>query len=167
MRAFALIFVLFSSLSATAQQIKQGQVIDFDTNLPIAFAKVSYNGVNLETNWEGKFTTTEQSNNLPITVVYKGYYNKTYYLPKKVEYFIIKMVIDRSQEKEEIYSDFLVNDYVKRIAENKPTNQPEQVLNSFEYKNYEYLLVSADADSISNKIDTIVEKELLKKTAFY
>ncbi|MFT6749315.1 MAG: hypothetical protein ACJAQ1_001254, partial [Flavobacterium sp.] len=128
MRIFSLIFLFCSFLSATAQQIKQGQVLDFDTTVPIAFAKVSYNGVNFETNWEGKFTIKEQKNNLPITVVYKGYYNKTYYLPKKAEYFIIKMVVDRSQEKEEIYSDFLVNDYVKKIAENKPTNQPEQVL---------------------------------------
>ncbi|MFT7352235.1 MAG: hypothetical protein ACI9XR_002009 [Flavobacterium sp.] len=163
MRIFSLIFLFCSFLSATAQQIKQGQVLDFDTTVPIAFAKVSYNGVNFETNWEGKFTIKEQKNNLPITVVYKGYYNKTYYLPKKAEYFIIKMVVDRSQEKEEIYSDFLVNDYVKKIAENKPTNQPEQVLNSFEYKNYEYLLVSADTDSISSQIDTIIEKRAFKK----
>ena len=34
----------------------QGQVIDYDTTVPIAFAKITYYNKTILSNWEGKFS---------------------------------------------------------------------------------------------------------------
>ncbi len=63
-------------------------------------------------------------------------------------------------KEKEIYSENEVNLIVKKIIDNKYKNQPEKVFKSFEYKNYEHLLVTANPDSISRKIDTTYKKSI-------
>jgi hypothetical protein len=73
---------------------------------------------------------------------------------------MIKMISDQSQKDVEIYSENLVNGLVKTMIEKRNQNDPEKALSSFEYKNYEKVLVSAHPDQISSKIDTIVKKNI-------
>ena len=138
----------------------QGQILDFDTNVPIAFAKITYNNKTIASDWEGKFSITIKDEAKPIVFSYKGYYDKNYYLTLGAKTISIKMVSDNSLEKEEIYSEKLVNEIIKKVVESKPQNQPEKAFKTFEYKNYEHLLVTANTDSISSKIDTIRKKRL-------
>ncbi|MES2747219.1 MAG: DUF5686 family protein [Bacteroidota bacterium] len=138
----------------------QGQIIDFDTTVPIAFAKISYNNKTITSNWEGKFTIQIVSDNKPLVCSYKGYYDKNYYLTEGVKFLLIKMVTNDTLKEQEIYSENQVNLLVKKVIDSKHKNQPEKVLKSFQYKNYEQLLVSANPDSITSKIDTIVKKRL-------
>ena len=140
----------------------QGQILDFDTNVPIAFAKITYNNKTIASDWEGKFSITIKDEAKPIVFSYKGYYDKNYYLTVGAKTISIKMVSDNSLEKEEIYSEKLVNEIIKKVVESKPQNQPEKVFKTFEYKNYEHLLVTANTDSISSKIDTIRKKRLFR-----
>lgn len=137
-----------------------GQVIDFDTTVPIAFANISYNNKTTSSNWEGKFSIEINDDNKPILISYKGYYDKNHYLTVGAKFLIIKLVNNNTMKQKEIYSENQVNLIIKKVIENKKNNQPERALNTFEYKNYEHLLVTANPDSISSKIDTIYKKNL-------
>jgi hypothetical protein len=76
---------------------------------------------------------------------------------------LIKMVSNNTQQNAEIYSDNQTNLIVKKVVENRSKNQPEKVLTTYEYKNYEHLLVTADPDSISSKIDTVIKKRWFRR----
>lgn len=153
------LLILFCNLTFS-QKVMQGQVIDYDTTIPIAFAKITYNNKTTLSNWEGKFSIEVKDDTKPILFSYKGYYDKTYYQTVGAKFLLIKMVSNNTRKEQEIYSENQVNLIIKKVIENKPKNQPEKALNTFEYKNYEHLLVSANPDSISSKIDTIYKKKL-------
>lgn len=138
----------------SAQKTMQGQVIDYDTTIPIAFAMVSYQNQTVYTNWEGRFSLVIDEETKPIQVSYKGYHDKNHYLSIGAPFILIKMVSDLSQKSVEIYTDNETNAILKKVIENRSKNQPEKVLQTYEYKNYESLLVTANPDSISSKIDT-------------
>lgn len=142
----------------------QGQIIDFDTTIPIAFVKITYNNKTIASDWEGKFSLEIQNDKKPIVFSYKGYYDKNYYITEGVSYLLMKMVAEETLKDQEIYSENKVNLLVKKVIENKVKNQPEKALNTFQYKNYEHLLVSANPDSITSKIDTIIKKRLFGGT---
>jgi hypothetical protein len=137
-----------------------GQVLDFDTNVPIAFVKINYNETVFYTNWEGKFTFEYNNDKKPLLLSYKGYTNKSYYLPEKKQFLLLKMVSDNSLKEQEIYSENKVNFIIKKVIEQKKHNQPEKALANFEYKNYEHAIFSANPDSISEKIDTIYKRNI-------
>ena len=163
MRIFwILLLVIFCNFSFS-QRLMQGQILDFDTNVPIAFAKITYNNKTIASDWEGKFSLLVKDDKKPILFSYKGYYDKNYYLTVGARSISVKMTTDNSLKDQEIYSENLVNGIIKKVGENKPQNQPEKAFKTFEYKNYEHLLVTANTDSISSKIDTIVEKRLFGK----
>lgn len=154
---WVLLALSFCSL-VFSQKTMQGQVIDYDTSIPIAFANITYNNKTITSNWEGKFSIEIQENSKPILFTYKGYYDKSYYQTVGVKFFLIKMVSNNSLKEQEIFSENQVNSILKKVIESKPKNQPEKALTTFEYKNYEHLLVSANPDSISKKIDTVIKK---------
>lgn len=52
---------------------------------------------------------------------------------------------------------------IKKAIRNKSTNDPQKILNSFEFRAYNKLIVSADSDSIPGKIDTITKRKFLGK----
>ncbi|MFY7757853.1 MAG: hypothetical protein ACOVP9_05595, partial [Flavobacterium stagni] len=63
-----------------AQKTMQGQVIDYDTTIPIAFAKITYQNKIIYSNWEGKFALEVSDEGKPIFVYYKGYHDKSHYI---------------------------------------------------------------------------------------
>ena len=156
-KIWILFFIVFCNFTFS-QKLMKGQIIDFDTTVPIAFAKISYNNKTITSDWEGKFSIEIKDDNKPILFSYKGYYDKTYYMTVGAPFLLIKMVNNNTLKEKEIYSERIVNEIVKNVIDNKPKNQPEKALQSFEYKNYEHLLVSANPDSVSSKIDTIYKK---------
>lgn len=138
----------------------RGQVIDYDNTIPVAFAKIACGNKISYTDWEGRFAIEIKDEKKPVVFSYKGYYNKTYYLTKDALFLQIKMVTDKANLEAEVFSENQVNLIIKNVIENKPKNSPEKALSSYQYKNYEYTLVSANPDSITNKIDTIVKHRL-------
>lgn len=158
MKKILFFWVWFLVQNNLFSQRYEAQVVDYDSNVPIAFAKVMYNHEEIFTNWEGKFVFFYQNDKKPLLLSYKGYKDKTYYLPKKKQQLLIKMISDNSQIDTEIYSENKVNFIIKNVIENKPKNQPEKALAYFEYKNYERAIFSANPDSISEKIDTIFKR---------
>ena len=156
-----LCFILTNSL--VAQTKIKGQIIDFDNAVPIAFASVTYNKTTITADWEGKFSLEIKDSKLPIKVNYKGYYEKIVYASSTTSQLTIKLITDLNDKKAEVYSEIVVNNIVKKVIENRKNNDPVKALSSFQYKNYEYLQVTANPDSISSKIDTIYKKRFLRK----
>lgn len=156
-----LCFILTNSL--VAQTKIKGQIIDFDNAVPIAFASVTYNKTIITADWEGKFSLEIKDSKLPIKVNYKGYYEKIVYASSTTSQLTIKLITDLNDKKAEVFSEIEVNNIVKKVIENRKNNDPVKVLSSFQYKNYEYLQVTANPDSISSKIDTIYKKRFLRK----
>ncbi|WP_282787355.1 DUF5686 family protein [Flavobacterium croceum] len=163
-KRFLIVFVLFITTLNWSQKKYSGQVLDFDSSVPVAFAKITYNTKTLYTNWEGKFVFEYQNDKKPLLLSYKGYYDKTYYLPEQKQNLLIKMVALENRDHFEIYSENEVNKILKKVIENRDKNQPERAIPYFEYKNYELATISASPDSISSKIDTIYTKNLFGKT---
>ena len=137
MKIFWVLLALSFCSLVFSQKTMQGQVIDYDTSIPIAFANITYNNKAITSNWEGKFSIEIQENSKPILFTYKGYYDKSYYQTVGVNFFLIKMVSNNSLKEQEIFSENQVNSILKKVIESKPKNQPEKALTTFEYKNYE------------------------------
>ena len=163
MKYFWLFLCFFITTSFVAQTKIKGQIIDFDTKVPIAFATITYNNTKFNADWEGKFSVNVKDFKLPIKVNFKGYYEKITYPEPKVVNITIKLVNDLNEKKAEIYTENGVNNIIKKVIENRKSNDPEKGLSSFQYKNYEYLQVTANPDSISSKIDTVYKKRFLRK----
>ena len=163
MKYFWLFLCFIITNSLVAQTKIKGQIIDFDSKVPIAFATITYNNTKFNADWEGKFSVVVKDFKLPIKVNFKGYYEKITYPEPKVVNITIKLVNDLNEKKAEIYTENSVNNIIKKVIENRKSNDPEKGLSSFQYKNYEYLQVTANPDSISSKIDTIYKKRFLRK----
>lgn len=157
-------FVLFHTAISFGQDKIKAQIIDIDSRVPLAYAKVEYLGKTLTTTWEGKFEIAITEHDKPLIIKYKGYQTKNVYISPNQDLVIIKMAIDLNTfEKVEIYTDNKVNKLVKKVIDNKRFNQPEKALESFQYKNYENLLVTANPDSISGKIEPVYKRTLFGK----
>ncbi|MCL9769675.1 DUF5686 and carboxypeptidase regulatory-like domain-containing protein [Flavobacterium sp. HXWNR69] len=163
MKYFWLFLCFFITTSSIAQTKIKGQVIDFDSKVPIAFASVSYDNKKFNADWEGKFTIDVKDIKIPVRVNFKGYYEKTVYPENGIKNITIKLVTDLNEKKAEIHTDTEVNNIIKKVIENRKLNDPEKRLESFQYKNYEYAQVTANPDSISSKIDTIYKKSFFGK----
>ena len=81
----------------------QGQIIDYDTTVPVAFANITYNNKTFSSNWEGKFSIEIQEDSKPIHFTYKGYYDKSSYQTVGVNFLLIKMVSNNSLKEKEIF----------------------------------------------------------------
>lgn len=163
MKQILILVTFFLSNFLVAQTKINGQVVDFDTTIPVAFAKITYESKTFMTDWEGKFSLVVSDFKKPVYVTYKGYYEKSCYPVNNEKLFVVKMITNINIKNNEIYSDQKVNLIVKKVYDNQSKNDPEKVFLNFEYKNYEYLQISANPDSISGKIDTIHKKSIFGK----
>ncbi len=164
MRLFLIAFLF--CVTVTAQKKYQGQVVDFDTSVPIAFAKITHEGAVWTADWEGRFEITITQEKKPVQFSYKGYFINNFYLPEKPGFLYIKLITDNSQHDAEVYSEQKVNDIIKTVIERKKYTNPDKALKSYEYRNYEKVIVSANPEAISSKIDTIVTKTIFGKTLY-
>ena len=163
MKHILLLAAIFISNFLVAQTKINGQVIDFDTTIPVAFAKITYESKTFMTDWEGKFSINVSDFKKPVYVAYKGYYEKSSYPVNNGKLFIVKMIMNINVKNNEVYSDQKVNLIIKKVYEAQSKNDPEKALTNFQYKNYEYLQISANPDSISGKIDTIHKRTIFGK----
>ena len=147
MRYSYLLFLLLLTNFIFGQTKIKGQIIDFDTTIPIAFAKITYDKTTVFADWEGKFSIEITDFKKPIYIRYKGYYEKPAYASNDGNLFIIKLTQDINKVK---------NEYQKNT-------QPEKALESFEYKNYEYIQVTANPDSISGEIEKKYKRNIFGK----
>lgn len=78
------VLVMVSTLSAVAQNILRGKVVDAGTGEPLIGATVSVNGINVATDIDGAFMVKGVKGQADVTVQYIGYKTKTVSIsPKK------------------------------------------------------------------------------------
>jgi hypothetical protein len=97
MKYFWLFLCLFITNIFVAQTKIKGQIIDFDSKVPIAFAAITYNNTKFNADWEGKFSVEIKDYKLPIKVNFKGYYEKIIYPEPKVLSITIKLKTELTQ----------------------------------------------------------------------
>lgn len=162
---FVFVFIIcFSSLYS--QQRISGILTDAKTGTPLPFANViSEQNNGTITDRDGKFELQQTQRFTNVTVSYIGYSSKIIPITPGKSYYTITL-----EENVEHLGEVVVsanNDAVLAIIKNtiahKKQNDPEKVLNSFEFTAYSKLLVTANPDSISSAIDTVYKVEDGKK----
>jgi hypothetical protein len=156
MKHFTVLFFFFT-LSLQAQFQVNGIVKDASTKKPLPFASViSNDGTNTVSDVDGKFSLTAQNKITSITVSYIGFENKITITEKNKSFYSIHL----SQKTNPLNEVVIINDnpalaIIKKTIQSKKHNNPQERLNSFEFKSYNKLIVTANPDSIHGDIDSV------------
>lgn len=159
-----LFLLLFFTLSLQAQFQVNGVVKDIETKKALPFATVTTEtGTATITDVDGKFLLLSTTPPETLTITYVGYTAQTLSLYEQRNFFTIWL-----SPKTDALSEVIISNenpalgIITKVIQNKNANNPQKKLKTFEYKTYNKLLVSANPDSISGKIDTVFVNKLTK-----
>ena len=153
-----LIFLFFlCSLSLQAQFQVNGIIKDSKTKKTLPFATITTeNGISTIGDVDGKFNFLLNSQPETLSISYVGYETKTISLFELKSFFTLYLVPKIDALKEVTISNINpANAIIAKVIQQKGTNNPQKKLKNFQFKSYNKLLVSANPDSISGKIDTV------------
>jgi hypothetical protein len=157
MKKLILIFVFLPFLVFSQQQIS-GVLIDQKTNETLPFANIiTNNNQGTITDVDGKFTIESSKKITEIRISYIGYESKT--IPVNESTTFLKIVL--TQNIESLNEVVITNKenpalrIIRNAINNKKRNNVEKSLNTFKFKAYNKLLVTANPDSITGELDTI------------
>lgn len=165
MKQFCVLIFLFT-VSLQAQFQVNGIVKHSSTKQPLPFATITVNdGANTISDVDGKFSVSSLQKITSFEVSYLGY------TPSKITFEFGKSFYSvLLSEKKANLNDVLVSNenpalsILKKVIANKDRNNPQKKLNSFEFKSYNRLIVTANPDSISGQIDSVFVEKKLEKT---
>lgn len=154
---------LFFTLSLQAQFQINGIVTEKVTNKPLPFATIITNdGVNFITDVNGKFTLETDSSIAYFTVSYVGYTSVKIHTSADKKFYKVGLVASTAILNEVVISnDNQALAIIRKAIENKNKNNPQKKLATFEYKTYNKLIVTANPDSISSRLDSIFVQEAI------
>ena len=156
MRVITVLLFLFS-MAANAQFTITGIVKDGSTNSPLPFATIkTQEGNTIIGDLDGKFIIESKTKQQSITITYTGYEAKTVKTHSTKKFYTV-VLKSKPNELEElvINQTNMATTIIKHAIRIKENNDPQQKLNSFRYKTYNKLIVTANPDSISSKLDSI------------
>ncbi|QGK76632.1 DUF5686 family protein [Flavobacterium sp. SLB02] len=163
MKLFCLL-TLFFTLTIQAQFQLNGIVTD-SNNKPLPFATITTpDNINTITDVDGKFIFTPSEKATSFSVSYIGFQTKIVAITEK-RYYSVWL----SQKTDDLKEVIISNEnpalsIIRKVIANKNKNNPQKKLNSFEYKSYNKLIVTANPDSIDGRIDsTAAYKDFDKK----
>jgi len=163
MKLFCLL-TLFFTLTIQAQFQLNGIVTD-SNNKPLPFATITTpDNINTITDVDGKFIFTPSEKATSFSVSYIGFQTKIVAITEK-RYYSVSL----SQKTDDLKEVIISNEnpaltIIRKVIANKNKNNPQKKLNSFEYKSYNKLIVTANPDSIDGRIDsTAAYKDFDKK----
>ena len=156
MKYFYCILLLFS-LSIQAQFQLSGIVKDASSNKPLPFASIYIStGMNTISDVDGKFSITTLAPISEFTISYIGYDKKTTLTEKGRSFYQISLHQNTNNLQEVIIPrENPAVAIIRKVIAKKTQNNPLQKLDSFEFKCYNNLVITANPDSISSKIDTV------------
>ena len=156
MKYFYCILLLFS-LSIQAQFQLSGIVKDASSNKPLPFASIYIStGMNTISDVDGKFSITTLAPISEFTISYIGYDKKTTLTEKGRSFYQISLHQNTNNLQEVIIPrENPAVAIIRKVIAKKTQNNPLKKLDSFEFKCYNNLVITANPDSISSKIDTI------------
>ncbi|OIQ21669.1 MAG: hypothetical protein BM557_02405 [Flavobacterium sp. MedPE-SWcel] len=148
------LLLFFIGLHCQAQFTVTGIVRDSKHNDLLPFATITTDkGKTTVTDVDGKFKTNATA---WFTVSYIGYNKqKITVVPGKKSYTINLTPHTRELEELVLNQANTASTLIRKVIFKKPENDPLQKLESFQYKSYNRLLVTANPDSISGKLDSI------------
>lgn len=164
MKQFCLFF-FFLTLSLHAQFQVNGIVKESVAGKPLPFATVTIdNGINTISDVDGKFSILSTTPISAFKVSYIGFTKATVPVEGNKNYYVIAL----SQRANDLNAVVVPGEnpalaIIKKVIENKDNNNPEKKLSSFEFKSYNKLIVTANPDSISGRVHSIVEKKTIGK----
>jgi len=156
MRVITFLLLLFA-IATQAQVTISGVVRDSEDNLPLPFATIiPENGSTIITDVDGRFILEGVKAPGHFTVTYTGYKPQAVTINSSQKFYTIKLASFTEELGELVISSSNpANAIIKEAVERKPLNDPQQKLNSFRYKAYDRLIVTANPDSISEQLDSI------------
>jgi hypothetical protein len=165
MKQFCLLFFFFT-FSLQAQFQVNGIVRDSSTNTPLPFATIKTNdGTNTISDVDGKFSILAPVSFTSFEVTYVGFSKSVVTIQKDKRFYTVTL-----SQKTNNLNQVLVSTenpalaIIKKTIENKNINNPQKKLNTFQFKSYAKLIVTANPDSIEGRIDTVlVEKSIRKR----
>ncbi|WP_461532938.1 DUF5686 and carboxypeptidase-like regulatory domain-containing protein [Sinomicrobium sp.] len=167
MKKFLLLFFLALSTTAIAQEVISGVVRDRDTGSPLPFSNiVTDTEQGTITDAEGKFEIENPEENIgSLTISYIGYSQETISVSSEEHYYTIQLSPSPQRLQEVVVrgGENPAIDIMRKTLKNRKRNMPEKKLESFSFKAYNRLLVTANPDSISGRIDSIYKEEKGKK----
>lgn len=153
--------LFFISLTGHAQSAITGIVKDSRTETPLPFATIyQQNGKSIIADVDGKFIIEKAPLHEIFTVSYIGYTERSFKItPGRIFYSVALEA--KAGEIQELVIDGTnpANEIIRKAIRGKIINDPQQKLNSFSYKTYERLIVTANPDSIAGNLDSIYAYE--------
>lgn len=156
MKYFLLLF-FFLTLPLQAQSQLNGVVKDAASRKPLAFATLTTDsGISTVSDVDGKFTIMSKTDFSSFKVSYVGFTTTTVPVEKNKKYYTVFVLQNTNALNEvSIPNQNPALAIIKKVIENKNRNNPQKKLRSFEFKSYNKLVVTANPDSISRKIDSV------------
>src|SRR5690606_32009618 len=139
-----------------------GIVVDNETKHPLPFANVlTNNQKGTITNADGTFEIESVDSLTSITVSYIGYKSKKINIDPSSLFYKIDLIpaIENLQEVVLTGNENPALAIIRKAIENRKQNDPENLLNSYKFKIYNKLLVTANPDSINGAIDSVFVKK--------
>jgi hypothetical protein len=169
MKKIHFLFLLLPLISFSQTYI-QGIVLDNNTQKPLPFASIVTNtNFGTLTDVDGKFEIISKNNFNQITISYVGYTPVTIPISKKDKFISVKLNTSVENLREVLITakENPALQIIRNTIKNKSKNNIEKSLNSFKFNTYNKILVTANPDSISSKIDSVFvvkngEKTFLK-----
>jgi hypothetical protein len=157
------LFFLFT-LSLQAQFRITGTVKENSSNKALAFATITTNnGINSITDVDGKFNISSTKPISYFNVSYIGFTKIKINVQKDNQFFNLKLTQSTDNLNEVVVAtENAALSIIKKTIALKENNNPQKRLHSFAFKNYNKLIVSANPDSISSQIDSIIVRKTRK-----
>ena len=152
---------LFFTLVCQAQFQFSGIIRDRDSKNPLPFATITTNaGRQTLSDLDGKFVFSSNASSLSALVSFVGYASSTILLDNQNKFYSIELNPQRDQLKEvTVSSNARGLEIIKKVIARKSQNDPQKKLETFEFKAYNKLVITANPDSIKGSLDSIFVKK--------
>ena len=163
------LLLFFFTLSLQAQFQVNGIVKDISTNKPLPFATITGNdGTNTISDVDGKFIILSKMTITAFEVSYIGFTKIRISIEKGKSYYVVAL----SQKANDLNEIIISNEnpalaIIRKTIAQKDNNNPQRKLKTFEFKSYNKLIVTANPDSISGKIDSVFVEKTTTKIDFF
>jgi hypothetical protein len=158
MKKIYFLFLFFVPITLLGQTHLSGLIRDNTTKKPLPFATIVTNiGVGEITDTEGKFIIDSKFEITELTISYVGYKTKKINLTKSQNFISIflESINEDLNEVIIIAKENPAIQIIKNAIKNKSKNNIKKALNYYKYNSYNKLIVTANPDSISSKIDSV------------
>jgi hypothetical protein len=155
MKQLAFFFLLFAS-SVHAQLEWSGKIIDANTKKPLPFASVFTTDTFIVSDLDGNFSLNSVLVDDSLSVSYVGYVSQKISATNSS-----KLLIKMTPLPENLQEVYIAKNpaiaVMEKVLQNKINNDPQKKLNSFAFKGYNKLIITANPDSINGALDSIFE----------